>query len=181
MAADDGIEAVLPFIPGGSMLSLVNEGLLAAQGKALFVEKQSMIEYRKRVDALLDQLKGSNAEHGKFAHGTLAEGKLGTGFAEAGDLQTAYNKVRSQMEDLSKALGNQIESLGIAIEASRIGYENMDEDIKARMRSLQKQARDQYKVELDPGAQGHHTPEPNAPSASSPQPNTDTSTSGGDM
>ncbi|MFG2295294.1 hypothetical protein [Streptomyces sp. NPDC048603] len=181
MAADDAIEAVLPFVPGGSMLSLANRGLLAAQAPALFVEKQNMVEYRKRVDALLDQLKGSNADHGKFADGTLSSGKLGTGFAEADDLHKAYSKVRTEMENLSKALGNQIESLAIAIEASRVGYENMDEEVKARMRSLQKQAREQYDPKRDPGAQAQHKPEPNGPSTSSPQPNNDTSTSGGDM
>ncbi|QES48479.1 hypothetical protein DEJ50_12275 [Streptomyces venezuelae] len=175
---------MLPFVPGGNMLSLANKGLIAAQAPALYVEHESMVSYKKRVDALLDQLKGSKAEHGKFADGTLGAGDLGTGFTEAQGLHTAYNKVRSEMENLSKALANQIESLAIAIEASRVGYENMDEDVKARMRALQRQAHEQYVPGRDPEAPKPGEPAKD-PASNGGQPSTgqgtNESTAGGDM
>ncbi|MEV8533518.1 hypothetical protein [Streptomyces sp. NPDC051211] len=181
--AGDAFEAVLPFVPGGSMISLANRGLIAAQAPALFVEHESMVNYKKRVDALLDQLKGSKAEHGKFADGTLGAEDLGKGFVEAASLHTAYNKVRTEMENLSKTLANQIESLAIAIEASRVGYENMDEDVKARMRALQKQAQEQYVPARDPEADktGGGKQEPTTQAPTSTGQGTNESTSGGDM
>ncbi|MFF5444414.1 hypothetical protein [Streptomyces sp. NPDC012888] len=177
MAADGNVGSE-PWIPGGSMRAFVNNGLIASQGKALYVEKQSMVEYRKRVDKLLDQLKGSDADHGRFAEGTLGSGALGKGFSEAEDLHTAYNKVRAEMENLSKVLADQIEALSIAIEASRVGYDNMDEDVKARMRAIQKRAEAAYVPDRDPGAKANHKNE--TQTGQQPQPdNGDGSTSGG--
>ncbi|MDJ0379578.1 hypothetical protein [Streptomyces sp. G-G2] len=148
---DQSVIAAIPFA-GPAVLGF-NQVMLATQGPALFVEHESMLKYKQRVDTLLEQLKGSQADHGKLADGTLGKTDLGHGFPEADGLYTAYNKVRTELETLSKALGGQIEALGIAVEASRVGYANIDEDIKRRMRLLHTQAEEQYVRARDPQKQ----------------------------
>ncbi|RSS76925.1 hypothetical protein [Streptomyces sp. WAC06614] len=154
--------------PMAPALEATNKVLIQNQAPALFVEHENMVKYKQRVDALLDQLKGSKAASGEIADGTLAQGALGKGFPEAEALHTAYNKVRSELEGLSKALAGQIEALGIAILASKVGYENIDEDVKARMRAIHSSAQTQWEK--------HQKERPNQPQGQG-----NGSTSGGEM
>ncbi|WP_330330697.1 hypothetical protein OHS33_13795 [Streptomyces sp. NBC_00536] len=144
---DKSVIAAIPFL--GPAAVVANQVMIAAQMPALFVEHEPMTKYKQRVDALLEQLKGSQADHGKIADGTLGKTDLGHGFPEADGLYTAYDKVRTELEKLSKALGVQIEALGIAVQASSVSYQNMDEEIKQRMRRLNTEAQGWYDPKLD--------------------------------
>ncbi|MBW5486283.1 hypothetical protein [Streptomyces bambusae] len=177
--AEDVDASIFGLIPGFGavrpMLEVANKGLIAAQAPALFVEHESMVKYKQRVDALLEQLKDSKADSGKIADGTLGKGDLGKGFAEADNLYAAYNKVRSELENLSKGLANQIEALGIAIMASRVGYENIDDEVKMRMRAIHADAQKHYDPKRDPQHKENAAQQPQA------QGQGNGSTAGGEM
>ncbi|AXE27783.1 hypothetical protein C0216_26730 [Streptomyces globosus] len=123
---------------------------IRAQAKALEVDYETISGYKKVVDDLLTKLGNSEASDKKLAHTTLPEGTLGTGFAEAVDLFSAYEKVQTELRNLSKGLADQIEAMGIAIQLSGKGYVNVDEETKARMRSIAAKAHDAYVPDRDP-------------------------------
>ncbi|WP_405980479.1 DUF2563 family protein [Streptomyces sp. NBC_00158] len=122
--------------------------------RALAVEYESMTAYKKRVDALLRTLDGSEADAGRLAHGTLPTGTLGTGFAEADALFAAYATVHGELRKLSAGLAGQIEALGIAVRTAGRGYGGVDEETQARMRALVKDSKDAYVHSRDPLARG---------------------------
>ncbi|MCX5126045.1 hypothetical protein OG898_16960 [Streptomyces sp. NBC_00193] len=117
---------------------------------ALQVEYESLTDYKKRVDGLLEKLVGSPASDKKLADGTIPENSLGEGFAEAKRLFTAYSNVHTQLLALSKGLADQIEGLGIAIQTAGRGFGGVDEDTKRRMLAISKQAKENYVPERDP-------------------------------
>ncbi|MFD8417060.1 hypothetical protein ACFV2Q_35875 [Streptomyces sp. NPDC059650] len=123
---------------------------LRAQAQALAVDYETLTGYKKKVDELLTKLKGSEAYDKKLADGTLPEGALGKGFAEAETLFKTYNTVHTQLENLSKGLAAQIEGLGIAILTSGKGFAGVDEDTQARMRAIARQAKKDYVADRDP-------------------------------
>lgn len=118
---------------------------------ALAIEADEMKTFKKRVDDLLVALDGSEAAPGKMGVGRLARGQLGSGdFGEAQFLFDSYSVVHDELEKLSKALGAQIEGMGLAVHASRVGYENVDEEIRARMRAVNAEVESYYDRERDP-------------------------------
>ncbi|WP_051795578.1 hypothetical protein [Streptomyces sp. NRRL S-87] len=125
-------------------------GAVAGQAKALTVEVESMQKFTSRVDELLTKLEGSQAAPKRMADGSLPSGHLGTGFGEADGLYAAYHTVHAQLAMLSKGLAGQIEALSIAVESSRVGYENVDDDVKQRMRRLHADAEKHYDPTRDP-------------------------------
>ncbi|MFJ5549719.1 hypothetical protein [Streptomyces sp. NPDC093225] len=125
-------------------------GAVAGQAKALTVEVESMQKFKSRVDELLTKLEGSQAAPKRMADGSLPSGHLGTGFGEADGLYGAYHTVHAQLAMLSKGLAGQIEALSIAVESSRVGYENVDDDVKQRMRRLHADAEKHYDPTRDP-------------------------------
>ncbi|MGW1519992.1 DUF2563 family protein [Streptomyces sp. NPDC002287] len=147
------------------------------QAEALAVEYESMTAYKNRVDALLKTLDGSEANARKLAHGTLPAGTLGTGFAEADALSTAYHTVHGELQKLSQGLAGQIEALGIAVLTAGKGYAGVDEDTQARMRALIRRSKEEYVEDRDPlarqqkEAQQHHQGS-SAPTTPAPAPST---------
>ncbi|MCB5181780.1 hypothetical protein [Streptomyces antimicrobicus] len=176
---DPNVIAVMPGMgPLAPILAATNKTLIANQAPALFVEHENMVKYKQRVDALLEQLKDSKADSDHFADGTVSQGAFGKGFAEAEGLYSAYNKVRSELQTLSKALAGQIEALGIAIMASKVGYENIDEDVKARMRAIHAAAQQEFEKHQKNHPNQHNQPNhQNQPN----QPQGNGSTAGGEM
>ncbi|MFJ6939483.1 hypothetical protein [Streptomyces sp. NPDC101132] len=161
MAVDDGAGSF--GLLAGGVLAGGLAGAVAAQAKAMSVEVESMQKFKTRVDELLTKLEGSQAAPKAFADGTLPSGDLGKGFHEADGLYGAYNTVHGELTNLSKALAGQIEALSIAVEGSRVGYENVDEDIKQRMRRLHADAEKRYDRKRDPEAderEGGHAQDP---------------------
>lgn len=127
----------------------------AAQSRAakLKIEYDSLTEYRKMVEDLLDELTGSNADHKKIADNTLPAAKLGTGFPEADALHKSYTTVVTELEKLSKGLAQQIEGLGIAILSAGNGYGDVDDDTKRRMLAIAQDAEKHYDPKRDPYAE----------------------------
>ncbi|WP_234381867.1 hypothetical protein [Streptomyces sp. XY332] len=146
--------------PGGlAGLGGLNSGLAdairrqaASQQAAadLKIEHDTLSEYQKMVDDLLDDLTGSAADHKKLATNTLPAAKLGSGFPEADALFKSYTTVVSELEKLSKGLAGQIEALGIAILMAGKGYSGVDEDTQRRMAAIAKKAKEEYVPERDP-------------------------------
>lgn len=122
---------------------------------ALDVQASAMKGFKKRVDDLLTELEGSEAAPGRVGANRLSRGQLGSAdFKEAQFLYDSYATVHDELEKLSKALGAQIEGLGLAVHASRVGYDNLEDDIRARMKAINAEAEKYYDPDRDPYAQG---------------------------
>ncbi|WP_394434681.1 DUF2563 family protein [Streptomyces sp. SGAir0957] len=107
--------------------------------KAMLVEGETLSTFKRRVDALLRELENSKAAPKSLANGSLPSGRLGT-FDEADGLHSAYTKVHGQLENLSKMLALQIEGLVATVDASKTGYDNLDDDVRARLSRIRSQA-----------------------------------------
>ncbi|WP_411158595.1 hypothetical protein [Streptomyces sp. TRM68416] len=126
---------------------------------ALDIQHNAMKEFKKRVDQLLTELDTSEAAPGKVGADRLTRAHLGSAdFKEAQFLYDSYAIVHDELENLSKALGTQIEAMGLAVQASRVGYENLDEDIRARMKEVNAEAEKYYVVGRDPYVERGGTP-----------------------
>ncbi|MBA8944777.1 hypothetical protein FHS33_003215 [Streptomyces calvus] len=118
---------------------------------ALDVQHGAMKSFKKRVDELLRELDESEAAPNRVGQDRLSRAQLGSAdFKEAQFLYDSYAIVHDELENLSKALGAQIEGMGLAVQASRVGYENLDADIKARMKAVNAEAEKYYVAERDP-------------------------------
>ncbi|MEU8761246.1 hypothetical protein [Streptomyces sp. NPDC048659] len=121
-----------------SLLPLLGGGIGAAA--SLAVEVNELAHLKDRVDALLTTFEGSEAGPGKIGEDWLEEASLaGPGFHEADFLFASYNVVRDELLTFSKVLGLQMESMKIAIDFSKKGYAEVDDDIRRRMRALNTQ------------------------------------------
>ncbi|MET9148386.1 hypothetical protein [Streptomyces sp. NPDC004042] len=118
---------------------------------ALDIQHSAMKKFKQRVDELLTELDTSEAAPGKVGQDRLTRAQLGSAdFKEAQFLYDSYAAVHDELENLSKALSAQIEGMGLAVHASRVGYANLDEDIKARMQAVNAEAERYYVVGRDP-------------------------------
>ncbi|MFJ9036115.1 hypothetical protein ACIRF8_05965 [Streptomyces sp. NPDC102406] len=123
--------------PGSLAASAVAAGSVAA--KAMKVEGETLSAFKRRVDELLRNLEKSKAAPKSIANGALPGGRLGA-FDEADSLHSAYTHVHSQLENLSKMLALQIEGLVVTVDASKAGYDNLDDDVRARLSRIRTQA-----------------------------------------
>ncbi|MFD3680960.1 hypothetical protein [Streptomyces sp. NPDC058613] len=129
---------------------------IRAQAAALAVQQDSLKEYKGMVDALLEELGGSEADHKRLANGTLTQAALGQGFAEATAIYASYNTVTTELQKLSKGLAGQIEGLGIAVLWASKGYEGVDLDTQRRMAAIAKEAERHYVASRDPYMEEQH-------------------------
>lgn len=121
---------------------------------ALDIQHSAMAGFKKRVDDLLRELDDSEAAPTKVGKDRIERSQLGSAeFMEAQFLYDSYAIVHDELEKLSKALGAQIEGMGLAVQASRVGYENLDADIKARMKAVNAEVEKYYAAERDPYAE----------------------------
>ncbi|MFD7136024.1 hypothetical protein [Streptomyces sp. NPDC059894] len=128
---------------------------------ALDIQHGAMEDFKKRVDELLIELDKSEAAPGKVGQDRLSRAQLGSAdFKEAQFLYDSYAIVHDELENLSKALNAQIEGMGLAVHASRVGYENLDTDIQARMRAVNAEAEKYYVAERDPYVEQRTTDTP---------------------
>ncbi|MFJ5225694.1 hypothetical protein [Streptomyces sp. NPDC088400] len=132
-AATAGTFAALAMIPFAG-------GVMAAQKIA--AEFETMGQFKTKVDELLVELEESEASPDKVSGDRLLQSHLGTpALKESAYLYGAYTIVHDELERLSKMLAMQMEGLSIAVQASRTGYESIDEDIRQRMRRLGQESR----------------------------------------
>ena len=96
----------------------------------------SMESFRKQVDGLIDQLQGSYAGPGKLKADPVTRSQFGGGGAAWGEAEgayAAYDGTLARLVELSSLLHDCLEGLGIAVVASKNGFEEMDDDIKRKM------------------------------------------------
>lgn len=120
---------------------------------ALDIQHDAMKNFKKRVDDLLTDLGRSEAAPHKVGQDRLSRAQLGSAdFKEAQFLYESYAIVHDELENLSKALSAQIEGVGLAVHASRVGFENLDDDIRTRMREVNAEVDKYYDIDRDPYA-----------------------------
>ncbi|MFE1172131.1 hypothetical protein [Streptomyces sp. NPDC058773] len=124
----------------------VNATGSGAGGGSLEVDPEVLKKLKQRVDALLDQLKGSNADHRALGHRKIAPSSFGQGFAEAQGLADTYEKVLSQLETFSKVFGDQIETLSLGTEFIGRDYAGVDADVRNRLAAIQRRTQGFYKA-----------------------------------
>ncbi|MFJ1605293.1 hypothetical protein ACIOHS_18285 [Streptomyces sp. NPDC088253] len=129
-------------------------GVGAAVAQALRVEGETLTTFKKRVDDLLTQLEESKAAPRRIADGALPTGRLGN-FDEADALHTAYTRVHTRLENLSKLLALQIEGLVVTVDASKSGYHNLDDDVRVRLSRIRTEADKLLVDKAGPGAKAH--------------------------
>jgi hypothetical protein len=91
------------------------------------VQRETLIAFRNKVDGLLKDLDSSPASATQITQQTLEPQHLGSGFAEAGDVHSAYSNVHAKLQELSKTLSDQIQAMTITIDIAHNGYQNVEE------------------------------------------------------
>ncbi|MFE5295694.1 hypothetical protein [Streptomyces sp. NPDC056632] len=141
--------------------------------KDLEVEDVTLQTFQTRMQKLVDDLKGSPAEHKKIGEQKVTEASYGTGFAAAGELHGAYEKVRTRLEELTKIFGETIEAMGIRAQIADKGYTGVDEEERQRFSEIQKSTKADYDKHSEAGSQDPAKPQQPA------KPTTNTGDSGG--
>jgi hypothetical protein len=142
------------------------------------VETETLIQFRNKVDALLKDLDGSPASTQTISQQTLVSGKLGTGFAEAADLSSAYSKVHAKLQELSTALSNQIEAMTLTINIAHYGYQNVEEQQVSQLWTIYDQTSTAYQQAQQPQGGGTASTDPASATTQTQTPSS-TSSSGG--
>ncbi|MFE2939116.1 hypothetical protein ACFXKG_08660 [Streptomyces sp. NPDC059255] len=109
------------------------------------VESGELTKFKNEVDELLVRLDESEAAERRVAGERMVQSHLGTpALRESAFLYGTYMVVHDQLEELSRMLALQIEGLSVGLQASRNGYDGMNEDIRSRMQLLAKEAGTEY-------------------------------------
>lgn len=153
-----GGEIVLPSDSGAapgptSWASDVFDAARDAVGDVV-TELSSFTKFRKRVDDLIRDLKGSAAGPGEVGQEQLVRHQFGGGagaWTEASGLFSSYETVITELESLSKLLSDSMEGMNIAVLAAHKGYQNIDLDIRDRMQAISAETTHHYGGEYDPG------------------------------
>ncbi|WP_405843164.1 hypothetical protein [Streptomyces sp. NBC_01518] len=150
---------------GGPWASGVSGAFDTVKGAAdVAIELSSFTAFRKRVDQLIRDLKGSDAGPGKVGQERLVRQQFGGGggqWTEAAGLFTAYETVVAELETLSQLLSDSMEGMNIAVLASHKGYRNIDLDLRDRMTAISAETTKHYGGAYDP--QLPKQPHPAAP------------------
>ncbi|MFF2999002.1 hypothetical protein ACFVTC_31300 [Streptomyces sp. NPDC057950] len=117
---------------------------------------------------LIRDLKGSAAGPGEVGQEPLVRHQFGGGagaWREASGLFGAYGTVITELESLSKLLSDSMEGMNIAVLAAHRGYQNIDLDIRDRMRAISTETTAHYGGGYDPvhatrNHGGTHDPDP---------------------
>ncbi|MER7539131.1 hypothetical protein ABTX77_30750 [Streptomyces sp. NPDC097704] len=111
-------------------------GMHGMSAEAVRYNSESMSEFKTSIDGLIEMLTASEADKGKMKADPVTRGKFGGGGAawgEAASVHESYDTVLKQLTDLSGLLQDCLEGLGIAVVASKDGFEQMDDDVKRKM------------------------------------------------
>lgn len=131
-------------------------GGAAPPTRFMHAELESMKGFKKDVDRLIDEhLTASPADPKQMADERIPATALGTGFAEATGLHSAYTQVHDELTGLSRLLSGQIKALTTAIDASLHGYESIDLATREQMLAIQAESQQHYQPKLDPYAEEH--------------------------
>ncbi|MFC0598610.1 hypothetical protein [Streptomyces palmae] len=129
-------------------------------GSSLVKEAETLSKFKGRIDTVLTALQESAASKKNISHQTIPQHAYGKDFAAAKSMAEHYDKVRLRLEELSQFLGDRIEAMGIAAKIAERGYDSIDDDLAARLRELEKRAREHYRKPEDEGnSHGQDSPE----------------------
>ncbi|MEU1078317.1 MULTISPECIES: hypothetical protein [unclassified Streptomyces] len=112
----------------------------------LGVDGVSLADFKGRMEELLRSLEKSPARHTKIADQRVHPEAYGKGFAAADELHKAYDKVRTNLERLTKIFGEQIEGMGIAVHIADKGYGGIDADEAHRYQAIRKETEKYYET-----------------------------------
>lgn len=141
--------------------------------QGLDVGEVTLLTFQTRMQKLVDDLKGSPAEHTKIGEQKVTAASYGTGFSAASELHGQYEKVRTRLEELTKIFGETIEAMGIRAQIADKGYEGVDQEQLDRYREIQKTTQEDHDKYYGTEAPGAAKPEQPA------KPATGTKDSGG--
>ncbi|MFJ8433656.1 hypothetical protein ACIQ9P_20375 [Kitasatospora sp. NPDC094019] len=111
--------------------------LVAAFGsKDVKIELDTLTAFKKKVDALLASLEGSEAAQHKIKEQKLYAGNLGSGFHESADLIAAYEKTHAAIAQLSKSFAEQIDKMSRAVSQTAGSYGNNEEHQTAAVNAV---------------------------------------------
>ncbi|QKW52720.1 hypothetical protein [Streptomyces buecherae] len=113
-------------------------------GADLAREAETLSYFKGKIDKILLDLESSPAAKSKIGDQTITRAAYGTGFSAADDLASMYDKVHGRLEKFSQTLGDQLEALGIAVQIADRGYDSIDAKQAARLREIQRRAREEY-------------------------------------
>lgn len=116
----------------------------------LNAELDELIKLKQQLDDLLTQLDDSPAGRAKVGDLKLNAPDVGTGFDEAGLLTRTYQDVHSQVETLSKLLGDQIEVMRVAVGGAHNDFADVDEEQRRRVWAIYQSTKAHYDPKLDP-------------------------------
>ncbi|MFE5583377.1 hypothetical protein [Kitasatospora sp. NPDC056531] len=118
--------------------------LVAAFGKHdVKVELDTLTTFAKKVEALLQAMEGSEAAPYKLEAQKLTQQSFvsgGTTFAEATDLNSAYEKVHAQLVKLHKDFASQIQSMQTAISHTASTYTTNEDHTTAAQKAVAQSA-----------------------------------------
>ncbi|MFF8847524.1 hypothetical protein ACF08N_33235 [Streptomyces sp. NPDC015127] len=96
--------------------------------------------FQKRVNTLLTEFENGAAGKTKVSAQTISPASLthagSDAFPEAHGLYGQYERVHQSLVSLSQDLGDQIEMLNIAVHATDVGFDNVDEDTRRRFAEI---------------------------------------------
>ncbi|MFD5328650.1 hypothetical protein [Streptomyces sp. NPDC127092] len=118
--------------------------------QGLEVGEVTLLTFQTRMQKLVDELKGSPAEHTKIGEQKVTAASYGTGFSAATELHGAYEKVRTRLEELTKIFGETIEAMGIRAQIADKGYASVDQEERERFQEITKRAQDDYEKRHPP-------------------------------
>ncbi|GHF37259.1 hypothetical protein GCM10010218_18530 [Streptomyces mashuensis] len=113
-------------------------------------ELESLKTFRGQLDRILTGLHESAGAPRRIEDHTLGGLPFGQDFGEAHALYNVYSRVHEELKTLSTLLGDQIEAFQTAVLAAQVGYANVDDDLRRRMREIQERTRKLYDPRLDP-------------------------------
>jgi hypothetical protein len=129
------------------------QGIAPGTVGAIKTELESLLDFKKRVDRMLDDLGGSQAESTRMRQDRLSPTSLGANFAEATGLYRVYDQVHDQLTTLSRLLSSQITGLSMAVMGSHKGYAGVDDDVARKMWAIQQDLEENYDPKRDPYAE----------------------------
>ncbi|MCX4687409.1 hypothetical protein OG401_24420 [Kitasatospora purpeofusca] len=130
-------------VVGQVQVDVSANALVAAFGsKDVKIELDTLTNFKKKVDALLASLEGSEAAQHKIKEQKLLAGNLGSGFHESADLIAAYEKTHAAIAQLSKSFAEQIDKMSKAVAQTAGSYGNNEEHQTAAVNAVAKGAGD---------------------------------------
>ncbi|MFF3836122.1 hypothetical protein [Streptomyces sp. NPDC001930] len=120
-------------------------GMQAMSAEAVRYNTETMTEFKASIDGLIDTLTSSAADKGQLNAEPMVRAQFGGGgaaWSEANGVHTSYTNVLKQLTDLSGLLQDCLEGLGIAVVASKDGFEQMDDDVKQKMIRIHQRTED---------------------------------------